>query len=384
MRTSQLFFLIACAVFVSSQENSCRSGFKCVQQNECRSFQTRKRRLIKAKKNYGADSTEYKSQLRSVKDFICSKEDKKVCCRNRMEKSNSTKLPDFNKFECGMSESRPSKVVGGESTQIGEFPWMALLGSDYSGDIIWDCGGSIINKYYILSAAHCDEPDIIRVGEWRVDAKESDCMDINGQEICGDKPQDILPEFVLRHPGYRKSYSTGIPVNDIMLVRLKNPVKYSEFVKPVCLPIGDLSVEFGNFGENAEEKKGVVVGWGKTQDGKDYENDFNIPSQDQFKVNLPVLSNERCLNKFQKVFPSSEIVFQRELQVNFHFCAGGEQGRDSCKGDSGGSLVFREDVTSPFLQLGIVSAGTRTCGIGAPSLYTRVTAFMDWIVKNLK
>jgi len=369
---------------VSSQEKSCQREFDCVEQNDCRSFQTKKQHLIKVKTDYGENSAEYKSQLRSLKDFVCNQKDQKVCCKIPKNQSNSTKLPDYNKFECGMSESRPSKVVGGESTQIGEFPWMVLLGieSDYSCNIEWKCGGSIINRHYILSAAHCIDPDIIRVGEWRVDGKDIDCMDINGQEICGDKPQDILPELILRHPRYRKSINTGIPVNDIMLVRLEYPVKYTEFVKPVCLPIGDLSAEFENFGEEGREMQGVVAGWGNTQDGNDFANDFCIPSEDQNKLKVPLIRNQMCVEKFQKLLGRSAI--QKDLQVNTHICAGGEQDKDSCKGDSGGGLIFQKEVTLPFVQLGIISAGTKICGRGYPSLYTRVTEFMDWIVDNLE
>ena len=384
MRTAQLVYLTTCVVFANSQENSCRRGFDCVKKDYCQSFLTKKELLNETKNTFGKNSDEFKTQLENLKDSVCNTEDRKVCCRNQNEKNNSTKLPDYNNFECGEGTSRPSKVVGGESTQLGEFPWMALLGikSDFSCDIEWKCGGSIINRHYILSAAHCDGPDIIRVGEWRVDGKETDCMDINGQEICGDKPQDILPELILRHPRYRISRSTGIPVNDIMLVRLENPVKYSEFIKPVCLPIGDLSAEFGNFGEEGREMQGVVAGWGKTQDGNDFANDFCIPSEDQNKLKVPLIRNQMCVEKFQKLLGRSTV--QRDLQANKHICASGEKGKDSCKGDSGGGLIFQKEDTLPFVQLGIISAGTKICGLGFPSLYTRVTEFMDWIVDNLE
>ena len=108
-------------------------------------------------------------------------------------------LPAYRKFECGIpgTLSSSSKVVGGESTEIGEFPWMALLGIVYENDEIgWKCGGSIINNLYILSAAHCDDPDIVRLGEWKVDDKEIDCMVGDGNRICGEK-------VVLRHPKFK-------------------------------------------------------------------------------------------------------------------------------------------------------------------------------------
>ena len=57
-------------------------------------------------------------------------------------------------------------VIGGRESPIGEFPdaflrfpWMTLLGYNppqISGnEIYYVCGGSVINKHYVLTAAHC-------------------------------------------------------------------------------------------------------------------------------------------------------------------------------------------------------------------------------------
>ena len=73
-------------------------------------------------------------------------------------------------------------------TEIGEFPFMALLGSGQEGNITWSCGGSIINKvdlanifskiflqniftkWFVLSAAHCGPTvDFVRLGEWKAE-----------------------------------------------------------------------------------------------------------------------------------------------------------------------------------------------------------------------
>ena len=64
-------------------------------------------------------------------------------------------------------------------------------------------------------------------------------------------------------------------------------------------------------------------------------------------------------------------------------CAGGEKGKDSCNGDSGGPLMARESDISPWQIVGIVSFGTSRCAQGAPAVYTRVTNYMDWILDNL-
>ena len=57
--------------------------------------------------------------------------------------------------ECG-SKYTTENIVGGNTTQPGEFPYMALLGYKSEDNIIkFLCGGTLINKYYVLTAAHC-------------------------------------------------------------------------------------------------------------------------------------------------------------------------------------------------------------------------------------
>lgn len=57
--------------------------------------------------------------------------------------------------DCGRSESG-DRIVGGNITEIGEFPWLALLSYKKDNEIAkYKCGGSLINNRYILTAAHC-------------------------------------------------------------------------------------------------------------------------------------------------------------------------------------------------------------------------------------
>lgn len=49
------------------------------------------------------------------------------------------------------------KILDGEVTQLDEFPWMALLQyrQNSRGGTTFACGGSLISKRYVLTAAHC-------------------------------------------------------------------------------------------------------------------------------------------------------------------------------------------------------------------------------------
>lgn len=67
-------------------------------------------------------------------------------------------------------------------------------------------------------------------------------------------------------------------------------------------------------------------------------------------------------------------------------CAGGERGRDSCVGDSGGPLMhtFKNDSGQWYIE-GVVSFGNQRCGSeGWPGVYTRVSDYLGWINENVK
>ena len=77
-------------------------------------------------------------------------------------------------------------------------------------------------------------------------------------------------------------------------------------------------------------------------------------------------------------------------------CAGGQRGKDTCKGDSGGGLFRRAgahtrkvySMSSGTLLtagdgawhlLGLVSYGSRRCGDGRAGVYTRVASYNQWV-----
>jgi secreted trypsin-like serine protease len=61
-------------------------------------------------------------------------------------------LPD--KDTCGIDTTK--KIYGGQKTDLDEFPWMALIEYEKAKGVRgFECGGVLISKKYVLTAAHC-------------------------------------------------------------------------------------------------------------------------------------------------------------------------------------------------------------------------------------
>ncbi|KAF2895591.1 hypothetical protein ILUMI_10586, partial [Ignelater luminosus] len=262
------------------------------------------------------------------------------------------------------------KILGGEITDIREFPWMALLEYKTSRGNKFMCGGSLINNRYVLTAAHCIVNErtstgtkliSVRLGEYDL-TKQRDCSDSTpGLENCADPPIDVTIEKQIPHELFNRRSKNR--EHDIALVRLNREVSYSEYVSPICLPTTE-QVDPNSINNL------IVAGWGATEN--------NTNSDVKLKLLLPLVSNTECSSIFEKQTP---------IKIgNGQICAGGSEGKDACRGDSGGPLMLieREPMKENYVAVGLVSFGFG-CGIeGYPGVYTRVSSYVQWITDNIK
>lgn len=116
-------------------------------------------------------------------------------------------------------------------------------------------------------------------------------------------------------------------------------------------------------------------------------NDTNLHFADKPKastilqtVKLPIVDIKRCLKVYKVLLPDVDID-DRQL------CVGGDIGKDSCGGDSGGPMmkVHTAENSDPlYYLLGIVSFGVKHCGqSGEPGIYTAMSKYLEWILDNL-
>lgn len=94
---------------------------------------------------------------------------------------------------------------------------------------------------------------------------------------------------------------------------------------------------------------------------------------------VPVRANSECSTTYRQ---AGVVVNSGQL------CAGGEKGKDSCRGDSGGPLMaINVDETSQlnWFVIGVVSFGPSPCGMeNWPGVYTKVANYVPWIVSKMR
>ena len=127
--------------------------------------------------------------------------------------SDGTWLPTFGEDTCG-EKTDSGYVIGGAKAKGGEFPFMAALGRLTSENrILFICGGTLINRRYILTAAHCHslKPDAIPGKIKKAVLGAADLSELNGIQTWGAtaKVYDINPEDIIQHEEYNPDIPEG-------------------------------------------------------------------------------------------------------------------------------------------------------------------------------
>ncbi|XP_047498571.1 CLIP domain-containing serine protease HP8-like [Penaeus chinensis] len=268
--------------------------------------------------------------------------------------------------QCG-SRGITDRIVDGVDAPLGAWPWMVVLLGTVNGRRSWFCGGVLVSDRYVLTAAHCFKErlglvlEIARIGEHTL-SFNPDCS----KGRCAPPPQDIPVETIIRHPQYG---SPCTECNDIALLRLSRPaVLHPFFVTPVCLPVDPVR-DMGFSEQEFQGKVAWAAGWGSTA------RDFTANRRPDVlqQVQLPIQELSYC-DRLRRGYPDPRMAL----------CAGGE-GRDTCRGDSGGPLTLDNQFGTNIFVVGITSLGPRVCGAtNTQGLYTNVHFYIPWILRTIQ
>ncbi|CAF4956750.1 unnamed protein product [Pieris macdunnoughi] len=275
--------------------------------------------------------------------------------------------PQRNSPSCGKSKITYTQlIVNGEVTQPGDWPWHTAIYKLDKNNIKYICGGSLISKNFVLTAAHCTTvrgvpllPELLSVvlGKYNL---------IGGD--VGSEEREV--HLIIVHEDFKLPYLH----NDISLLKLKTEVTYNDYIQPACLWY---KAAFDYLPTN--QISGTVVGWG-----------FDVTDNLSPKLNratLMIVSEGTCIKKNPLLYAT--------VLTDRKFCAGNADGISACNGDSGGGYhVFVPDTpkdnspnaTGSWYVRGIVSLTARRsdaaiCDPQQYTVFTDVAKFTNWIDK---
>ncbi|KAK3891227.1 hypothetical protein Pcinc_004869 [Petrolisthes cinctipes] len=296
------------------------------------------------------------SVLDFIRSRICRVENNKriyICCPNtRPPNPPNPTLPPIIPciYECGVSRlTQLGRVVGGVNSVEGKWPWLASVGFPLDNHNFRSvCGGTVITRRHVLTAAHCFGPDPthVRLGEHNL-----------------TKPNDAAPQdfSIARH--IENGFNKRTHENDISILVLDRIINFGDYVQPACLPFTYKNNYFltDSF---------TVIGWGKSIFG-----DSSSTSLVPREAEVPTVPTALCQAKYQR-WQSGAVIDERNI------CAGNGV-QDTCTGDSGGPLNYLGHDRRYYV-VGLVSYGI-VCGkVDYPGVYTRISTFLDWIVEKVQ
>ncbi|XP_070264169.1 coagulation factor X-like [Myotis yumanensis] len=257
--------------------------------------------------------------------------------------TNPFDLPGLNNTQPSFAEENSLvRIVGERDCKDGECPWQALLIKENNESF---CGGTILNEFYILTAAHClDQAKLfkVRVGD-RNTEKEDENETVHEVEV------------IIKHEEFdNKTFNC-----DIGLLKLKTPIKFRMNVAPACLPEKDWAES-----TLMTQKSGIVSGFGRIHE-------MGRTSVTLKMLEVPYVDRNTC-----------KLSTRFSITPNM-FCAGYDSKIEgACQGDDGGPHVTRFKDT--YFITGIISWGEGCARKGKFGVYTKVTIFLKWIERSMK
>ena len=256
-----------------------------------------------------------------------------------------------------------ARIIGGWDAEIEEAPYAVAIFRHFGViNTFWSyyCGGSVVNKFWIISAAHCffemegKNFDI----KTNKPAKTSDILISAGQ--TSSEPADwsrlLRVAAFYNNPDYN-----GVGQGDLTLLKLEKALVFGRKIQPVKLPENNYRFVDGS--------QACAVGWGQS----------SLTSDSRPELNLKAICEKvsTCPTASDALYDAHILCFAGVKPFINSFCLG----------DSGSGVVSKMG-DGKFLLIGIVSsANSHNCKAtdeAANDFITNVAAYLLWINGILK
>ncbi|XP_058060354.1 chymotrypsin-like protease CTRL-1 [Anopheles bellator] len=238
------------------------------------------------------------------------------------------------------------RIIEGTIAAAHEFQYQVSIQWNYANGSrpAHFCSGSILNRRWILTAAHCD-------GNYTPEGWIEIVAGVNNiaTEETGAQRRNVS-RFVAH-----ERYSSATLRNDIAVIRLSKPLHFGTTIGTIRLANNDTVID-----HTAVAK---FAGWGSISKTWD-----DIFPDELRRVDLPL----RTMNDCEKMRPSVD---------NSVICAGGYRNVSGCTADSGGPLTIT--VGDRAAQIGLLSYGEKPCRATMPVVFTSVPHFYAWIQSKI-
>jgi len=251
-------------------------------------------------------------------------------------------------------------IIGGEAAAPNEFPfivniWLSSKEEMFEGSL---CGGSLIDKKWVLTAAHCVLKDTSdkTIGHLKLNELQ---LFLGSNHRTGKGGKAYKAKSILVHPKF------AWPKHDVALIELTEEIKN---ITPVNLSEADL-------GNSSKPTLATIAGWGLMDRNGEFE-----PEELQ-KVEVLLTDRDSC--------SQDALVQKRKWTIQSDtLCTLSSLGENTnCPGDSGGPLV--QFANDQYTLIGIVSWGF-SCREKSQLGTSNVSGFSDvsdaraWILSVIK
>eukprot|EP00579_Thalassiosira_antarctica_P006632 CAMPEP_0201879740 /NCGR_PEP_ID=MMETSP0902-20130614/10559_1 /ASSEMBLY_ACC=CAM_ASM_000551 /TAXON_ID=420261 /ORGANISM="Thalassiosira antarctica, Strain CCMP982" /LENGTH=382 /DNA_ID=CAMNT_0048407657 /DNA_START=111 /DNA_END=1259 /DNA_ORIENTATION=+ len=267
--------------------------------------------------------------------------------RELIEINNST---DIHHQASHMTGGRiEQRIIGGNKAKLGRYSYTVGL---IDGQGLY-CGGALISKDMVLTAAHCGEGSDLNFDVFAGSEYLSDRFDNRYGEMLSPKKKWSHPDF-----------SYGTMNNDFLIYQLN---------KPVTVDVEVVRVNDDSRNPSRQGDRLVALGWGNTNANGAYKG-----SDALMEVGVGYIPNPDCRKRTGYV-GNDYVNYQSQVQESM-LCSL-DNGKDGCQGDSGGPLIIegndskgRNDVL-----VGLSSWGVACAHSTLPGVYARVSYQYKWI-----